>query len=335
MENSSMIFDYIKPPKAVRIIAWVLLAVGILGIVLSAGTFGKGDDRSSAVKFNNSAASAGDYCYIDVVGVSDWLYKYDSSTYYTVLDSDGNYGIALIKSSDYYSMSAQRTYWDSDDDAVAPEPYRLYGMSVTTTDTLKKNIAEVWGMSQVEYSSYFGRLYLNASASPSSNRGSLFIALAVFSLAGWFGTGLYSLISRSRAKKSVRNLEATGRMQEASSQFYNAVTNYPSEPPIVVTKDYIFTKNTGSVVDLSDIKWIFRRIQRYNFVKVGEYLIGKTADGKEKMLMTINKNSEPGIEDRIVDNIRAINPDLIVGYSKEAQAAYNEYRKAVKNGTAR
>ena len=334
MDNSNMILDYIKPPKSVRIIAWVLLAVGILGIVLSAGAYGKGDDSSSAVKFNNSAADAGDYCYIDVVGVSDWLYKYESSTYYTVLDKDGNYAIALIKSSDYYSMGAQRTYWDSDEDAVPPEPYRLYGMSVKTTDSLKSTIAEVWGMSQVEYSTYFGRLYLNASTSPSSNKGSAFIAVAVFSLVGWFGTGLYSLITRSRAKKSIRALEASGMMQEASSQFYNAVTNYPSEPPVLLTKDYIFTKNNGSVVNLADIKWIFKRIQRYNFVKVGEYLIGKTADGKEKMLMTISKNSEPGIEDRIIDNITAINPDLIVGYSKEAQAAYNEYRKAVKNGTA-
>lgn len=332
MDYSNAISDYIKPPKAVRTVAWVLLALAIAGIVLGASIAGGGDNKSEAVKFNNSASSSGEYCYVDVVGVSDWLYKYESTTYYTILDKDGNYGIAVLKSSDLYAMSAQRTYWDSDDDTPAPEPYRIYGMSSKIGDSTKKAIAEVWGMSQVEYSTYFGKLYLNTSASPSGNKSSLFFVIGFMSLMGWIGTGLYSAITRSKARKAIGSLEATGRMEEAGAQFAGAMANYPSAPPALLTQDYLFMKNGGTVVNLSDIKWVFRRIQRYNFVKVGEYLIGKDSAGKERILLTINKNTEPGLEERILDNIRAKNPGLIEGYSREAQQAYSEYRKQVKNG---
>ncbi|MBR5431110.1 MAG: hypothetical protein IK119_01860, partial [Bacteroidales bacterium] len=218
MDYSTAISNYIKPPKAVRIVAWALLALFIVGLVLGATISGNGDDRSSAVKFNNSAASGGDYCYIDVVGLSDWLYKYDSSTYYTVLDKDGNYAIVILKSSEVYAMSAQRTYWDSDDDAIAPEPYRIYGLSVKISDSAKKAIAEVWGMSQVEYSTYFGKLFMNTSGSPSGTKSSVFFIIAFISLMGWIGTGLFSVISRSKAKKALSRLETEGRMEAAGSQ---------------------------------------------------------------------------------------------------------------------
>ena len=144
-------------------------------------------------------------------------------------------------------------------------------------------------------------------------------------------TGWTSILSE-RGNATIGSLEASGRMEQAGAQFAGAMANYPSAPPALLTQDYLFMKNGGTVVDLSDIRWVFRRIQRYNFVKVGEYLIGKDSQGKERILLTINKNTEPGLEERILDNIRAKNPGLIEGYSREAQQAYSEYRKQVKNG---
>ena len=124
----------------------------------------------------------------------------------------------------------------------------------------------------------------------------------------------------------------SGNYEKASSQLAAQLMNEPTVPQTVITDDYIFTKGNGVVTDLSTIRWIFRRIQRYNFVKVGEYLIGKDSFGKEKILMTYGKNTDPALADRIIEAVRAKVPDLLIGYDRENMKAYNEYRKQVKNG---
>ena len=229
MDNSNTVKDYISPSKSLRTVAWVLFALTLVTIVLGATTLGKGDS-SAPVKFDPFKQSGGEYAYIDVVGLSDWLYKVDSTTYYTAMDADGYTYIITLSASDLYRLSAQRTWWDSDDTDNPPEPVRLTGKTSKITSAAREAIQEVWDMGDAEYSSYFGKLYLITTTTPAESRGGAFIGIGVTLFIAWFGTALSSMIMNSRAKKAVNSLMASGNYEKASSQLAAQLMNEPTVP---------------------------------------------------------------------------------------------------------
>ena len=252
MDSRKKITQFIGPSIPHGIIAWtsLLLTVAFLltGIVLSIL-----NGRTEAQRFDAARANKARPYYIDVVGVSDWFMKevIDNRThqYCVVLDSDNYYNVVELSVNDLYSMSEQQAYWRGDSD-VAPEPFRLSGWAMPINDKsdLPYSLYRISGAGSFEeVEATFGTMYLTTF-----HTGSLdlyFLGALVFGMIALFTLAFY-LGTKSRMKKSLRELEAAGRIDLAAEELENC----PSVGRCAIGTQFLFVKHQGIATDFDSIR---------------------------------------------------------------------------------
>ena len=82
MDPRKIIKKYIMPGFLIRGGA-VVLAV-VLAVTLVMGIMALNTEVPDPVEFYHTETPTGTMAYIDVVGISNWLYQYEGETYYTV-----------------------------------------------------------------------------------------------------------------------------------------------------------------------------------------------------------------------------------------------------------
>ena len=87
MDSKKIIKKYIMPNALVRV-GCILFSL-LLVLTLLMGLAEMGAETPDPVEFFPSETPTGTMAYIDVVGVSGWLYQYDDAIYYTVEDAEG------------------------------------------------------------------------------------------------------------------------------------------------------------------------------------------------------------------------------------------------------
>ncbi len=301
----------------------------IIGSIVSNANY----ESPEAVEFYPVETPSGTYAYIDVVLVSEWLFKSDSDTYYSVMDADQCWYTVRLSDSQFAAMSTQYEYYENDDpSAPMPEAYRLYGMSATVNSTLAESMAEAWSLGgENEYHSAFGDMYLNATSSPSSDAGGILMLLAIFS-------GIISLImlaialpKRKAVKKSLAQLEALGLLDDAADQLAAPENINYAKQGLLLSRNYVFSRAGGVVLRYEDLFWCFMRIQRTNFIKTGEFLIGNSAVcGSVSLAANPIGKKNAGTLEQIMQQIAQHNPQVLLGYTSDNIKAFNAHRKAAK-----
>lgn len=315
--------------SSTALVITIILAVICLASMIGSITAFDSYEAPKPVKFDPTSTPEGVYAYIDVVAVSDWIYKTESDSvadkYYIALDSDNLYTVNM-SDMEFEAMSAQYEFGLSDDvDAPIPEPYRLYGMSETMDSELVDVMTRQFELSDAdEYRELLGGYYLNTELEPVSDEGGWLLMLA-------FITGLAALLfmiiylsKKKMLKKTLSRLEETNELDKVAEQL-NADDNitYPRQG-ITLSRDYIFSKRGKSVLRYSDIFWIYTRIQRINLVKVGQSLIVNTVKHGTKAIAAIFPSSKnEGVLEEIVDEIEKRNPQILVGYIRDNIDAYS------------
>ena len=93
---------------------------------------------------------------------------------------------------------------------------------------------------------------------------------------------------------------------------------------LVFTDEYIISRGTAPfVVKYSDILLSYVRVQRYNFVPVGRFLVLNCKNKKAYQIECNKKNPAEGYLEIIAEK----NPDMMIGYTKENLKAYAEMCK--------
>lgn len=87
MDAKKTIKAYIMPKPWVRVMLVVMVAA--LAVCLTFGLLTLNGEETEAVIFHPVDSETGVMAYIDVVGVSNWLYQYDDAVYYSVEDAEG------------------------------------------------------------------------------------------------------------------------------------------------------------------------------------------------------------------------------------------------------
>ena len=330
MDSKKVIKKYIMPGTFVRV-GCVLFTV-ILVLTLILGLAALTADVEDPVEFYPTETPAGTMAYIDVVGVSNWLYQYDDMVYYTVEDAEGYMYTVRLKDSQYNAMTQQQTYWNRQTEtAPMPEPYRLVGYVQNTTDTIKESLSQSWGISEKEYEEYFGTLFLNATTSVGAENS-----------AGWFVGALISgmfallcLIFQMRAskvaKKCLKVLEERCLLDKAAQQLDNPVDHLViGKNRGILTQDFIFGKGTGAVIAYSDVLWAYKQDQRRNFVVASSYLMAGTPWMGVEGIIDLNRADREGYIGDALAKIAEKNPEALLGYTNENRKAYKAALKAGK-----
>lgn len=328
MDSKKIIKKYIMPNSLVRICAVVFGAVMV--VTLFMGITALNAEVPDPVDFYPSETPVGTSAYIDVVGVSNWLYQYDEAIYYSVEDAYGYLYTVRLKDSQLKEMAAQEEYWNrTSETAPMPEPYRLVGVVQEASASVKESLAQAWGISESEYVEYFGVNFLNATTSVGAENSSVWFIGAFGSFLVTLLCLVFQLQAAIVSKKCLKELEERCLMDKAAQQLSFAENHFVvGKNRGILTQDFIFGKGTGAVVPFSDVVWAYKLDQRRNFAIASSYLMVGTPWMGAERIIDLNQADKYGYISDTLAMIAEKNPNAMLGYTKENRRAYN----AVKAG---
>ena len=328
MDSKQIIKKYIMPRAWVRI-GGILCAL-ILIATLAMGFVAMNQEVAEPVEFFPSETPTGTMAYIDVVGLSDWVYQYDDMVYYSAEDAEGYLYTVRLKDSQVKAMAAQQTYWNRETESEpVPQPYHLVGYVQTTTDTMKENLSSAWAISVAEYDQYFGTLFLNCTTSVAAEKSAGWSVGALFS-------GLFALLclvfqcrAASMSKKCLKVLEERCLLDKAAQQLENTEEHQViGKNRGIMTRDFIFGRGTGAVVAYSDVIWAYQQNRRSNFVVTCSYLMVATPWMNAEGIVDMNNSDRDGHLATALMTISQHNPDALIGYNSANRKAAKAARKA-------
>ena len=330
MDPKKIIKKYIMPGFLVRGGAIVLAVV--FAVTLTIGLLALTAETPDPVEFYPSETLTGTMAYIDVVGVSNWLYQYDSAVYYSVEDAEGYLYTVRLKDSQLKEMYAQEEYWNrTTETAPMPEAYRLVGYVQKTGNDVRESLAQSWDITEAEYSQVFGENFLNATTSAGAENSAIWFVAALIS-------GLFSLLcfvlqmkAASLSKKCLAVLENRCLLEKAAQQLQNKQMQVViGKNRGIMTEDFIFGKGTGAVLAYSDIVWAYKQDAKRYGMDVNGYLMAATVWMNAQGIIDLNAPDKTGCIGDALAIIGRRNPQVLLGYTNENRRAYREAVKAAK-----
>lgn len=326
MDAQKTIKKYILP-NTMSTISIILVAVALVLAVIGITAMGGADD--TALEFYPNESETGTMGYIDVVGVSDWLYQYDGATYYTAMDTEGYLYTVQLSDSQFKNLAPQFDYWmDENADAVMPDAFRLEGLVRDVTSDVRSTLAECWELTTVEYDQYFGTKFLDATSTTGQEAGAPWFFGAL--ILGCFGLAFLLVSGRSKrnAKKCLKVLEEKNLLDRAAAQLENPVgQTVIGKNRGILTENFLFGKGTGMVVAYSDMIWVYQQDRKRNFVPVNSYLMVGTMATAVEAAVDLNRTDKEGVLSQAIMVISQRNPDAMIGYSKEFARNFSAIRK--------
>lgn len=326
MDARKTIERYILP-KTMTVVALVLVAAALVFAIGGITAMGAADGE--ALEFYPNESETGTMAYIDAVGISGWLYKYDDAVYYTALDQEGYLYTVRLSDSQYDRLSAQYAYWmDESENAVPPAPFRLEGLVKDVSADTRSAIADVWGLTTAEYDQLFGKKLLDATTSAGEAASASWFVGAM--VCGLLGVAFLLATGRSRriAKKCLKVLEENQRLELAAAQLENPLNHtVVGKNKGILTQDFLFGKGTGMAVAYSDIIWAYQHNRKRNFVPVNSYLMVGTLATAVEVAIDLNRNDRQGAIVQALEVIARQNPEAMIGYSRDNGKVFSAIRK--------
>ena len=332
MDSKNILAKYLKPSAAVKIIGIVLviasvamLVMGILaisGVTVSAG---------KAEEFDSMDSEKGAYVSLDVVGISDWIYKTDGVTYYVAMDKWDYAYIVRVSDSQLKKMDDQNDYF-MEEDAAMPRAYELKGIARKLSTTVRNEVASVFDIPAYESEDYFGVMYLDATYAAGSDTFAMWMVGFVICLVLGIVFLLISLPASINFKKCMAILEERGLVDAAANDLQSEAAVKVGKDCARLGRNFFFGKNSGMVLHYSDFQWLYRQNVKRNFITVAVNLVVSTNTMNQKVLLTYNGGNRDEELNKVFMAVAQNNPNVLLGYSAENRNAYKERKNAAKLG---
>lgn len=322
MDEKKIIKKYICPGAWMTVVGCLLAVVLIVSLVMGVMTLNA--DTGEAVEFYPSETPAGTMAYIDVVGVSSWLFRSDDMTYYSVEDAEGYLYTVRLTDAQFAAMAEQQKYWERESENVTvPAPYHLEGYVQNVTAELRENLSQSWSITEDEYDLYFGTLYLNATTSVGAENSAGWFLAAMFSGIFAIVCLVFKVRAGVNAKKCLARLEERSLLEKAARELeFTEGHTVIGKNKAVLTQDFLFGKGTGVVVAYDDILWAYQMDQRRNFVIASSYLMVATSFMNPQGAIDLNKADRQGYIGDAIAIITQRNPKTLLGFTNENRKAY-------------
>ena len=294
----------------------------VLGAVLLAGLgiTARGKAVPNPVAFDSRNGATGRYAYLDVVGVSNWVYSYESTRYYILQDEEGNLYVGSLTADLVRELEHQQAYWNETvKDAV---PVRICGMTRQMTDEMKNSIRDIFDLSSSRFDSTFGKCCISGGTTPGGEDASMFFAFAV--LCAIFGgcVLLANLPGAAAVKKALERLESTGALETAAAELNSPTAAIYGRDRLRMTNRFLFGKRAGLAAAWGDVLWCYERVVRTYFIVSGRFLMVATADGRVHSVPFGPKDE--GKVREIMMEIARRNPNVLLGFSADNRRLWKE-----------
>lgn len=336
MNSEKTLKKYIAPAGILTPLCWLLALAGIALLGLGIRQTGIEDDPSAAKAFNPLTAKHGDYVYMDVGGVSDWLYKATNDggefIYYAAEDASGNGGYILILDDEQFDeLSAQNEYWKRTESALPTDVQRIYGTarwySPTVRNSLAELIAEIYtDVPQEEFDSMFGKVLLNATVQPSGELATAYSVGGAVFLVLWFIVALIRFISRRSLRQNLKYLDKCNFLDLAAQELSSPDNTVIGKDQVRVSEHFLYGKRKGIAVLLDDILWYYKEVINSNDVTL-THLVLRMQNGRSYNALSIVGNDKNELADRLLEVLALRCPDALVDYSPENAREYKAIRK--------
>lgn len=317
-----------KRSKSLKIAAFVCLGlfVALLGFAILGGS----GSNKEAKSFIYDEIKTGDYVYLDVDGVSDCIcyygsneYDSDSIKYYdaiTVTESGGVHNCVILSDAQFKKLSLQNEYMYSEDyPANKPETVRLYGTVKKAVDGVVDYFKDFYGLTEEEYHYYFGDYMFNATITPGDSKMGLLIFGSIISLLSFVALIIIAANAKKTAKTCLANLTEAELMK--AQEEYAAIGNARG---VNITENFLLCISDGIILKLEDIKWVYKHVFSYGLlIKICSIKIN-TEFLKNLSVQTTTSDE---LLNSLVESVAKKNPEVIVGYSKEAREAFKNLTK--------
>ena len=336
MNSEQTLKKYIAPAGLLAPLCWLLALAGIVLLALGVRQTGIEDDPAAAQRFDPLTAKSGDYVYMDIGGVSDWLYKVSGDggdfTYYAAEDENGSGGYILILDDEQFAaLSAQNEYWNRTTDALPGETERLYGTvkwySAPIRSELAGLIAQIYtDVPEDEFDDVFGTVLLNATIQPSGEYATAYMIGGGVLLVLWLIAALIRTLSRRALRQNIRQLNKCGSLALAAEELNSADNTVIGKDKVRVSQHCLFAKRKGIAVLLEDILWYYKEVINSNDVTI-THLVLRMRNGKSYNPISIVGEDKHGLADELLALLGERCPDALVEYNHENAKAYKAMRK--------
>ena len=334
MDSKKILAKYIKPSSWPNIVGYVLLGLAVVFLIwgIFAGS-NANNDATEPVLFNPVESKSRSYVYLDVVGISDWLYDYDGAVYYSAEDAEGYLYTVRVSDSEYKKMTAQQEYWMRDtEDEPQPEPYRLVGLAMATTSTVKTSLADSWEISTSEDEEYFGTMHLNATTDPGNEALTGWLVGCIMCVVFGVVFCIVNIAYNSNFKRTIQALEQANLLDRAAAELNSADVMIVGKDRARLSGGFLFGKGTGVAIPFSDIQWVYLRKQKSYFITVNCFLIVNTNQRANIVAVNFGGGDKNNVLGAAIDFMAQRNPNILLGYTNANHRAYKDRKKAAQIG---
>lgn len=329
-------------------IAYVIV---LLAIIISAGVVVYREEYKmpEAIDFTTNGAigmATDQYAYLDVEGLTEEVAIYgvedandpSNDRYYIAINEGYLYIVDLnFETIDQLKAIQEYTY-STDENAVAPDAVKIYGMTEDIPIELKQMILDYYNNSASEenkitleeFDLYFGSVLLNVRRDAiDTTIENVIIGIGIIILVIIIILHISLKVVTGRTTKYLKNNEYE---EDLAHQLDDNVEEKYYKDKVIFTKDY-FVDVKGNLVafKFSDVKWIYAHtLKQYGFITINSSIIIHLKDGKTHLqcVEIRGKQTEEFVEvfNKICDKIPA---DALKGYTQENIKAFKEYKKSL------
>lgn len=342
-----------KSKKAPKWIIWGYI-ICILAIVISIGvmTYREENEKPEPIDFTTEGAIGMEkdkYAYLDVDGLTYEVAIYgdienesDSTNdrYYIAVNKGYLYIVDLNFETIEQLKALQEYTYSYDENAVAPESVRIYGITEDIPYELKEYVLQYYNQSVSEenkisideFDMYFGSVLLNVRREPvNTSIEEIIMFLAAFAIFIIVIIHIAVKIVTRRAKKYIKRNEYE---EELARQLDDNVEEKHYKDKIILTKDFFIDVKNGGLIAFkySDIKWVHTHsVKYYGTITVSSSIIVHLKDGKTKFQCVEIKGDATEEFIQIFNKICEKAPvDSLKGYTQENIKEYKQYKKDLK-----
>lgn len=322
-------FGAARGKTALRVLAAVFAAVFLAGVVLLA--LGWGESRRMEAETFTGIEEQG-YVQLTAVGLSESFAYMENGTeeYYFAVDTDGYISVVMIKGKPGQAVQELIDFTYDEREEAAPVVFR--GKAEKIPADLRALVPSAYNkifatdlLTADNMDTYVGAWYLDSSVSATDFSGMFSIGL-VFALCG----GLLALVfGGSVLSDDLRRRRFWKKMTDADClAVQRALENGQriEDLPVVLGEDMLVTNSPCLFTRYRDIAWVYRVVQRTNFVQTGNQVMLGLRDGTKQVLLSTGagKKQQARLEKLLLALAARLPQDTMLGYSKENQKQFKE-----------
>lgn len=343
----------LKKSKKTPIWIIVAYAICILAILGATGSviYKEKNQIKEPINFTTGGAlnlEENQYAYLKVEGLTDEVAIYgdvenekspSNDRYYIAINEGYFYIVDLNYETIEQLKEIQEYTYSTDENAQAPDPVIIYGMTEKVPDELKQMVVDYYNESVGEeykikledFDMYFGNTLLNVRKThidtPVEN---IVIVIATIVLISIVIIHIATIVNIIKNSKYIKK---NGYEEDVASQLDDNVEGKYYKDKIILTKDYLVDIKSGlKVVKYSDIKWVHtHNVKYYGSITVSTSIIVHLKDGKTNISLVEVKG---GTTDEFIEIFNKVcekvPEDCLKGYTQENIAEFKNYKKSLK-----